>query len=45
MFFSSTTVAGGAIMVGLPRSGKTTSLHAMILTMAMLYSPRSWSST
>lgn len=26
-------------MVGLPRSGKTTSLHAMILTMAMLYSP------
>jgi DNA segregation ATPase FtsK/SpoIIIE, S-DNA-T family len=39
MFFSSTTVAGGAIMVGLPRSGKTTSLHAMILTMAMLYSP------
>jgi DNA segregation ATPase FtsK/SpoIIIE, S-DNA-T family len=39
MFFSSTAVAGGAIMVGLPRSGKTTSLHAMILTMAMLYSP------
>lgn len=39
MFFSSTTVAGGAIMVGLPRSGKTTSLHAMILTMSMLYSP------
>lgn len=39
MFFSSTVVAGGAIMVGLPRSGKTTSLHAMILTMAMLYSP------
>lgn len=37
--FSSTAVAGGAIMVGLPRSGKTTSLHAMILTMAMLYSP------
>ena len=26
-------------MVGLPRSGKTTSLHAMILMMAMLYSP------
>lgn len=26
-------------MVGLPRSGKTTSLHAMILTMAMFYSP------
>lgn len=39
MFFSSTTVAGGAIMVGLPRSGKTTSLHAVILTMTMLYSP------
>ncbi len=39
MFFSSTDVAGGAIMVGLPRSGKTTSLHSMILTMAMLYSP------
>ncbi len=39
MYFSSTTVAGGAIMVGLPRSGKTTSLHAMILTMAMLYPP------
>lgn len=40
LFFSSTMVAGGAIMVGLPRSGKTTSLHAMILTMAMLYSPQ-----
>lgn len=39
MFFSSTAVAGGAIMVGLPRSGKTTSLHAMILTMTTLYSP------
>lgn len=39
MFFSSTAVAGGAIMVGLPRSGKTTALHSMILTMAMLYSP------
>lgn len=39
MYFSSTTVAGGAIVVGLPRSGKTTALHAMILTMAMLYSP------
>lgn len=37
--FSSTDIAGGAIMVGLPRSGKTTSLHSMILTMAMLYSP------
>ncbi|WP_158604501.1 FtsK/SpoIIIE domain-containing protein [Nocardioides mangrovicus] len=39
MYFSSTEVAGGAIMVGLPRSGKTTSLHSMILTLAMLYSP------
>lgn len=39
MYFSSTDVAGGAIMVGLPRSGKTTSLHSMILTMSMLYSP------
>ncbi|MGY1802958.1 FtsK/SpoIIIE domain-containing protein [Blastococcus sp. SYSU D00922] len=39
MHFSSTEVAGGAIMVGLPRSGKTTSLHALILTMAMLYPP------
>ncbi len=32
-------MAGCAIVVGLPRSGKTTSLHAMILTMAMLYRP------
>lgn len=39
MFFSSTEVAGGAIMVGLPRSGKTTSLHSMILGLSMLYSP------
>lgn len=39
MYFSSTEIAGGAIMVGLPRSGKTTSLHAAILTMCMLYSP------
>lgn len=38
-WFSSTEVAGGAIMVGLPRSGKTTALHSMILSMAMLYSP------
>ena len=37
--FSSTDIAGGAIIVGLPRSGKTTSLHAVILTMAMLYAP------
>lgn len=39
LHFSSTDIAGGAIMVGLPRSGKTTSLHAVIMTMAMLYSP------
>ena len=39
MFFSSTMVSGGAVMVSLPRSGKTTSLHAMILTIWMLYSP------
>ena len=39
MHFSSTEVAGGAIMVGIPRSGKTTSLHALVLGMAMLYSP------
>lgn len=39
LHFSSTDIAGGAIVVGLPRSGKTTSLHAVIMTMAMLYSP------
>lgn len=39
LFFSSTAVAGGAIVVGLPRSGKTTMLHALVLSMAMLYSP------
>ena len=39
LVFSSTEIAGGAIMVGLPRSGKSTSLHAAILTMCMLYSP------
>lgn len=39
MYFSSTEVAGGAIMIGLPRSGKTTSLHSMIMTLSMLYSP------
>lgn len=39
MYFSSTDVAGGAIMVGLPRSGKTTSLHAVICTLSMLYAP------
>ena len=39
MYFSSTDVAGGAIMVGLPRSGKTTSLHSVICTLSMLYPP------
>lgn len=39
MYFSSTEVAGGAIVVGLPRSGKTTCLHSLVMTMAMLYSP------
>jgi DNA segregation ATPase FtsK/SpoIIIE, S-DNA-T family len=39
LVFSSTEIAGGAIMVGLPRSGKSTSLHAAILTMCMLYPP------
>lgn len=39
LYFSSTEIAGGALMVGLPRSGKTTALHAAILSMCMLYSP------
>lgn len=39
LYFSSTEIAGGAIMVGLPRSGKTTSLHSAILTMCMMYGP------
>jgi S-DNA-T family DNA segregation ATPase FtsK/SpoIIIE len=39
LFFSSTDIAGGALVVGLPRSGKTTSLHAAILSMCLLYSP------
>jgi S-DNA-T family DNA segregation ATPase FtsK/SpoIIIE len=39
LYFSSTEIAGGAIMVGLPRSGKTTSLHGAILTMCMTYGP------
>lgn len=39
LYFSSTDIAGGAIVVGLPRSGKTTSLHALIMTLALLYSP------
>lgn len=39
LYFSSTDIAGGAIVIGLPRSGKTTSLHAAILSMCMIYSP------
>jgi hypothetical protein len=39
LYFSSTEIAGGAIMVGLPRSGKTTSLHSAILSMCICYSP------
>lgn len=39
LYFSSTDIAGGAIMVGLPRSGKTTSLHAAILSLCMIYGP------
>lgn len=37
MYFSSTDVAGGALMIGLPSSGKTTSLHSIICTLSMLY--------
>jgi hypothetical protein len=39
MYFSSTEIAGGAIMVGLPRSGKSTALHAAIMSMATRYGP------
>lgn len=39
LHFSSTEIAGGALMIGLPRSGKTTSLHAAILSMCLLYGP------
>lgn len=39
MFFSSEDIASGAIMVGLPGAGKSTSLHAAILTMCMMYGP------
>jgi hypothetical protein len=39
MYFSSTEIAGGAIVVGLPRAGKSTALHAAIVSMSMLYSP------
>jgi S-DNA-T family DNA segregation ATPase FtsK/SpoIIIE len=40
MYFSSTEIAGGSIVVGLPRSGKSTALHAAIVSMAMIYSPQ-----
>jgi DNA segregation ATPase FtsK/SpoIIIE, S-DNA-T family len=39
LYFSSTDIAGGALVIGLPRSGKTTSLHAAILSMCMIYNP------
>jgi len=39
LYFSSTEIAGGAIIVGLPRSGKSTALHAAILSLSMIYSP------
>jgi len=39
LYFSSTEIAGGAIIVGLPRAGKSTALHAAIVSMSMLYSP------
>jgi S-DNA-T family DNA segregation ATPase FtsK/SpoIIIE len=39
LYFSSTEIAGGALMVGLPRSGKTTALHSAILSLTMTYSP------
>jgi DNA segregation ATPase FtsK/SpoIIIE, S-DNA-T family len=39
MYFSSTEIAGGSIVVGLPRSGKSTALHAAIVSMSMIYSP------
>lgn len=40
LYFSSTDIAGGALMVGLPRSGKTTALHAAILSLCIVYSPQ-----
>ena len=39
LYFSSTEIAGGAIVVGLPRSGKSTALHAAILSLSIIYSP------
>jgi S-DNA-T family DNA segregation ATPase FtsK/SpoIIIE len=37
---SSTEIAGGAIVVGVPRSGKSTALHAIITSLAVIYSPQ-----
>ena len=37
--FSSTEVAGGAIVVGVPRSGKSTALHAAIVSLSLIYPP------
>jgi S-DNA-T family DNA segregation ATPase FtsK/SpoIIIE len=39
LYFSSTEIAGGAIVVGLPRSGKSTALHAAIVSLSMIYPP------
>jgi DNA segregation ATPase FtsK/SpoIIIE, S-DNA-T family len=39
LYFSSTEIAGGAIVIGLPRSGKSTALHAAIVSLALLYPP------
>ncbi|RKQ93823.1 FtsK/SpoIIIE family protein [Solirubrobacter pauli] len=39
LYFSSTEIAGGAIVVGLPRTGKSTALHAAIVSLAMVYPP------
>jgi DNA segregation ATPase FtsK/SpoIIIE, S-DNA-T family len=39
LYFSSTEIAGGAIIIGLPRAGKSTALHAAIVSLSMLYSP------
>jgi DNA segregation ATPase FtsK/SpoIIIE, S-DNA-T family len=39
MYFSSTEIAGGSLVVGLPRSGKSTALHAAIVSLSMLYAP------
>ncbi len=39
LYFSSIEIAGGGIIVGLPRSGKSTAMHAAILSMAMIYPP------